>query len=104
MIGGLIRFLNPFGGIVDRLADAYEARENAKNDRERIKADLIIEQLQSRQAVLIAEQSHWATRWIRPAIAFPVALYVNKLIIWDTILGWGVTQNPGDFVNWIVVQ
>lgn len=99
----LLRLLNPLGGIAQRLVDAYAAKQNALTDRDRIEADVTIAQLQARQAVLIAEQAHWMTRWIRPAIAFPVAVYVWKIVLWDTVLGWGVTPNPGEFVNWIVV-
>ena len=101
MIGWLMGL--PFRAIAKEITKAITARENAQTERERIAADVMLEQLKARQAVLISEQSHWATRWIRPAIAFPVAVYVNKLILWDTVLGWGVTPNPGEFVNWIVV-
>lgn len=97
------------GGIAaigKELNRAYEAKLNAKNDSERIEADKQIAQLQARQAVLIAEQGSWLTRWIRPALAFPVVFIMGKLFIWDKALGLGTTDGLSDNMwtyIWIVV-
>jgi hypothetical protein len=58
--------------------------------------------LQARQAVLIAEQGHWATRLIRPAFAFPFVVYINKLVLWDKVLGLGATDALGSDLTQIM--
>lgn len=75
-----------------QLNRAYELKVNATNDAERIEAELQIAQLSARQAVLIAEQGSWLTRWIRPAFALPFVIYNAKIVIWDKVLGWGTTD------------
>ena len=84
------------GGIAaigKELRQAHKDRLDAANEADRIDADIRVATLEAQQAVLIAEQGSWMTRWIRPAIAFPFILYLWKLILWDKILGWGVTDN-----------
>lgn len=95
MFGTLLSWLTGGGiaAIGKQIAHAYELKLAAKNDADRIEADKQIAQLQARQAVLIAEQGSWMTRWIRPAIAFPIVAYIWKLVIFDKVLGWGVTDD-----------
>ena len=97
LTGGVIE------NVTDKLANAYEAKLKAETDSEKLQADITISQLEARQRVLVAEQKRWYTAWIRPLLAFPVVLYVWKIIVYDTILQLGVTPNPGEIVNWIVV-
>lgn len=79
--------------IGDQLNRAYENKLKAETDSDKIKADMDIEQLKARQAVLIAEQGSWATRWIRPGIAAPFVIFLWKIIVWDKVLGWGTTDD-----------
>lgn len=102
MISWLISLLNPLEAIGKQLNHAYALKLTAQNDAERIDADMVIARLEAQQAVLIAEQGSWVTRWIRPALAVPVVAYWWKLIIWDTLLGYGTTPYPGDHVAWFV--
>lgn len=85
--GGLLK------SITEPLNRAYEAKLNAANDSERIAADELIASLHAQQAILVAEQGSWMTRWVRPAFAFPFILYDSKVVIWDKVLGWGVTDD-----------
>lgn len=100
----LLKFLG--GGVLndigDQLNKAYKAKLEAQTNERKLEADELINQLHLQQALLVQEQKRWLTAWVRPALAFPVVLLVNKLIIWDTILGWGVTAYPGDFIAWLV--
>lgn len=89
--------------VTDKLAQAYEAKLRAETDEQKLEAEITIAQLEVRQNVLIAEQGRWYTAWIRPALATPVVIYTWKILVWDTVLGLGVTPNPGEIVNWIVV-
>jgi hypothetical protein len=78
------------GGIPDQLRRAYEAKLNAQNDAERIAAELQIARLEARQASH-AIGGRWITL-VQLAWALPFIVYNAKLIIWDKVLGWGVTD------------
>ena len=84
------------GGALDRigghLKDAYLAKQKAQTDEQKLEADILIRQLEVREAVLIAEQGSGITRWIRPAIAFPFVAYLWKVVLWDKVLGFGATD------------
>jgi hypothetical protein len=90
----LIKLLTGGGiaAIGEQLRAAYEIKLKAQTDTEKLEADKRIAELQSQQAVLIAEQGNWVTRWIRPAFAAPFVIYNAKVIVWDKVLGWGVTD------------
>lgn len=94
---------NLLGNVTDKLADAYEAKLKAETNEKKLEAELVIAQLEARQKIIIAEQRRWLTAWIRPSLALAVVLYVWKIVVWDTVLQLGVTPDPGEFVNWIVV-
>lgn len=102
MLGFLLSLINPLGSVAKSLAEAYAKQQNAQTDRERIEAERDIAQLEARQAVLIAEQGSWRTSWIRPAIAFPVVVFLNKVLVWDIVLKLGVTDNPSPQVWWVI--
>jgi hypothetical protein len=94
-VGAILSWLLGGGiaAIGKQLNAAYQAKLAAKNETERLQADMDIAQLQARQAVLIAEQGSWMTRWIRPAFAAPFVIYDCKIVVWDKVLGWGTTDN-----------
>lgn len=79
--------------ILGELRSAHEARLRAKNDAERIAADLRIQELEAQKEILIAEQGKWYTAWVRPLIALPFALFIWKVVVWDTVLGLGTTPH-----------
>lgn len=78
------------GGIPDQLRRAYEAKLAAKNDADRIAAEVDIARLEARQASH-AIGGRWITM-IQIAWALPFVAYNAKLIVWDKMLGWGVTD------------
>ena len=87
------------GKVAARLVDAYTAREQARTDADRIAADVTIRQLEARQAVLVA-----GGRWIAPvqaAFAVMFLIYNAKLIIWDKVLGLGVTDPLSPELYWL---
>lgn len=86
LTGGAIKAI---GG---QLTRAYQAKLDAQNDDARIQADIRIKTLEAQQSVLINEQGHWLTRWIRPAFALPFVVFNIKVVIWDKVLGWGTTD------------
>lgn len=78
------------GGIPDQLRRAYEAKLNAQNDADRLAAEIEIAKLEARQASH-AIGGRWITL-VQIAWALPFVIYNAKLIIWDKVLGWGVTD------------
>lgn len=98
MIGKILAWLSgPLAGgaissIGKQLNDAYQAKLIAQNNDARIDADKRIATLHAQQAILIAEQGNWLTRWIRPAFAAPFVIYDAKIILWDKVLGLGTTD------------
>lgn len=100
--------LNLLGGnlvqtVSEELSEAYQAKLRAETNEAKLEAQVNIAYLEGRMNVLLAEQKRWLTAWIRPALAAPVVILLWKLIVWDTVLGWGVTPDPGEFIRWVVV-
>jgi hypothetical protein len=93
------------GPVVTGLINAYKARLDAANTRDRIAADLAAKEIEAdidarRQAtaLLIAEQGRWYTAIVRPLLAAPVIIYLWKVIVWDKVLGLGTTDPLGGAV------
>lgn len=80
-----------------------ELKLKAATDKEKLEHEEEIQRLESQRDVLVKETQSKLTAWIRPALATPVVLYWWKLIVWDTLLGLGVTPYPGDHVVWFVI-
>lgn len=79
-------------GITKALQQAYEARLRAQTDSEKLATDLKIRELEARRDVILTAQSDRFERWIRIGFALPFVAYNAKLVIWDKILEWGVTD------------
>lgn len=100
----LTYLLSFFGSSVTReIKDVYETWKSAETNEAKLEAEKQLAWLTAQKEVIISEQSRWLTAWIRPALALPVVVYVWKIVVWDTVLQWGVTPNPGEFVNYIVL-
>lgn len=91
-------FLNPLSAITDGIVKWQIAKENAKNDTERIRADTQIATLEAKRDVQVAATIH--DKWYSPRtlLGYIVVVFLFKLFIWDTVLGWGVTQYPGSLI------
>ena len=83
----------PLSQISTDLKEAYQSKLNATNDKERIAADERINKLEARKSIILAAQSDPVERWVRVLFAFPCIVYVNKLVVWDKVLGLGTTDN-----------
>lgn len=101
------------GPIVNGLIGAYKAKLAAGNTSDRIAADLAAKELEldRRQRelsaqIVIAEQGRWYTAWVRPAFALVIFIYFAKVILWDKVFGWGVTDalegTVGDWAGIII--
>jgi len=70
-------------------AGSHEARETEIA----IKAlDVDKREAEVNASVVIAEQGNVLTRMVRPLFAIPFILFTWKVIVWDKLLGWGVTD------------
>jgi hypothetical protein len=103
---------NIIGGPFAKAAvEAYRAKLTSENTSEKIAADLKARELAVAQRerelaarVVIAEQGRWYTALPRPLFAFAFIIYVWKVVVWDTVLGWGTT-NPlsGQVAQWAMI-
>jgi len=98
-------FSGPLGAIAKELKEAYLAKQDAKTEQERIAAEERISTLEARKAVILAAQSDPVERWVRIGFAFPFVVYLWKLILWDKVLEWGVTDplSPELSNIWMIV-
>lgn len=96
----IISFLG--GPVVSGLISAYQARLKAENTSEKIASDLaaheIAAQVQESNAILAyrtAEIGHWYEP--DKLMGYFVAAYFGKLLVWDKVLGLGVTDALSGF-------
>jgi hypothetical protein len=90
------------GPVVSGLIGAYKAHLQATTADNTIAADLagkeIAAQTAETQAITqyrIAEIGHWSEP--DKLMGYFVAIYLGKLLIWDKVLGLGVTDGLGGF-------
>jgi hypothetical protein len=90
------------GPVIKGLIDAYQARLKAGNVESKIAADLaageIAAQVSESNAILqyrTAEIGHWYEP--DKLMGYFVAAYFGKLLVWDKVLGLGVTDPLGGF-------
>lgn len=92
------------GTIVSRIAAAYEARQNATTDRERIAADERIKGLEARRDVMIAEGRSWINSLMRAFIAIGPAVYLFKIFVIDKVLCSTCSTDPLTPELWQVIS
>jgi len=106
MFAWLAQFLT--APIINGFLDAYKAKLDAANTEGghavEVTRDALLAEIEARKeanAILIAEQGRWYTACIRPLFAFPIILFVWKVVVWDVVLGWGTTDPlRGDVATW----
>lgn len=95
LLGFLWGLVDPLTAITKQIGETKVRLAAEANSAAAIASGERLALLQARQAILLAEQGHWSTRLIRPAFAFPFVIYINKLVLWDKVLGWGRTDPLG---------
>jgi len=100
-------------GLLDRVLAALKARADSEVERERIDATVAIEHVkaeiarrQAQRDVLMAEQGRLVTSLMRPAFAYPLAVYYAAVIA-DSLFQftWNVAALPapiGEWSGWII--
>ena len=100
MLGWLLSLINPLSGIADKIAQAYVQKTNAQTEQQRIAAEERIKTFEAKRDVILKAQSDPFERWVRIGFALPFVLYVFKVLVWDKLLGLGVTDDlSGDLWN-----
>src|SRR4051812_45281095 len=97
------------GPVITGLINAYKAKLDAANTQDRIAADLAAKEIEAEiaarkeaSAIIIAEHGRWYTAIIRPLLAFPLVIYLGKVIVCDKVFGLGTTDAiTGMVADWI---
>ena len=99
------------GPVISGLISAYKARLASINTQDQMALTLLQKEVDADIAaraeatkLLIAEQGHWYTAIIRPLFALPFIIYAWKIVVWDKVLGLGVTEHGIDANFWGVFQ
>lgn len=82
----------PLREISNDITKAYQSKLAAANDAERIAADERIALLEARKSIIVSSQESLGGQWAKFLYALPCIVYLNKLVIWDKVLGWGSTD------------
>lgn len=87
------------GPVVNAIAKGWAAHEAAVNTGAQIEATREVQLArvtaqidEASKQLLVAEQGHWYTAIMRPLIATPIAAFIWKVVIWDTVLKLGHTD------------
>lgn len=100
-------------GILDKVLGHLKAMADSEVEREKVTAEVAVAHVQAeiarRQAqrdVLLAEQGRLVTALMRPAFAYPLALYYGAVIA-DSLMQfkWNVAALPapiGQWSGWII--
>jgi hypothetical protein len=101
------------GGLLDKVLGHLKTMADSEVEREKVTAEVAIAHIQAeiarRQAqrdVLMAEQGRLVTALMRPAFAYPLALYYGAVIA-DSLVQfkWNVAALPapiGEWSGWII--
>ena len=93
MIGFLLSLINPLARVADKIADTKVRIAAEQNTAARIALEGELATLEARKAAILAAQADPFERWIRIGFALPFVFYLWKLVVWDKLLGLGVTDN-----------
>jgi hypothetical protein len=92
----IVKFLGSAG--FSSLVEAYKAKLAAGSNQDTLAADLAGKdlELQAKEREINAQiikndEGRWWTAAPRAIVCWAMALFIAKVVIWDTILGWGVT-------------
>lgn len=90
-------WLSAGGWALRQLDSAVKRRDDAKTETARIAADADVARIRARMEAQTQGLWSWLPKLIQALFAVPFLVYIWKLIIWDKVLGWGVTDPIGDY-------
>lgn len=77
---------------LERWLTFLEKKNDSDTQRLRDLLSAEIEAKKMQTQIVIAEQGWWVTALIRPLFAWPIAIYVWKVVVWDKVFGLGTTD------------
>ena len=97
------------GPLLSKAVEAYKAKLDRENTKDHLAVDLAAKEIEAEidarkhaSAIVIAEQGRWYTAIIRPALAFPIVIYLWKVVVYDKVLGFGATDPiEGQVADWV---
>lgn len=102
LIPGVFTTIN---GITSAISNEKIAALNATSVQDQIAATERVNTLQAQRDVLIADSSHSSIdMWMRTAIAFGPMVILNKIFIYDKVLGLGSTPIGNSDYIWNVIM
>lgn len=104
IITALLGFADPIAKISQAIAQARIAATNAQTDREKIAQEERVKALEARRAVLEREADSRINQLIRAALAFPVIVFLWKVVIWDKVLDWGSTDDLSENLWYVTMM
>lgn len=99
MLRWLLSLINPIKSVTKQIIDWKIKQSDAQTEQQRIEAEVQIANLEAQKQILLAEQSNFLTRMVRPLWALPFVIYTWKIVVYDKVMGWGVTD-PLDEKMW----
>lgn len=94
MLGTILGWLGSSGAkaIGGQIVEWQRIRNEAATDERRIEAEKMLAVLEASKATVLQAQRDRYERWVRIGFALPFVIYNAKLVLWDKVLGLGVTD------------
>ncbi len=111
LLGFFLKFAS--SGLIDKVLAHLQAQAQSQVERDKVTAEVAIAHInaeiarrQAQRDVLVAEQGRLVTAMMRPAFAYPLAVYYAAVIA-DSLFhfAWNVAALPppiGDWSGWII--
>lgn len=102
-ITGIVKGLGGIGAITKSITDLQMKKLEVQNNLQRLQIEAEIDALAIKRDAMIAASVN--DRWYsqRNLMGYAVTIFVWKIVVYDTVLGWGFTPNPGQLVTWVVI-
>ena len=81
------------GGLAKQLAAAFVQKQNADVDKDRIRADVKIEEIKERIAQRNKTLGSTIGLIMQSLFALPMVIYLNKVVVYDKVLELGATDD-----------
>lgn len=85
------------GGLLRQLDDLLKRQQDATTEREKARLQAQVDVVQARLAAQTQGDATWLPKIVQALFAVPFVIYLWKLIVWDKVLGWGVTDGLGAY-------
>jgi hypothetical protein len=102
MFRAILSFLG--GPVIAGAINAYKAKIEASGKQDLVAERLAIREIEVQQREIEVQGEYKRAligRWYEPTqlLGYIMVIYVGKVIIWDKVIGWGVTDPIGGAVG-----